>query len=323
MEIPEKSLLAIRNLRVHFYTYLGIVKALDGVNLDLKSKTKMGLVGETGCGKSVTALSIMKLVPFPGKIVSGVITFDGKDLSKTNDNEMSFIRGNRISMIFQEPISYVNPVFTVGDQVAQVMMVHQGITKGEAKQKAVEIFRKVNLPDPEKMATKYPHELSGGMLQRVLIAMALSCDPQLLIADEPTTFLDVTTQQQILELLTRLVERLGASMLLITHNLGVVAGICDEACVMYAGKIVEKASVRVLFKNPMHPYTKGLLRSVPRLTESKKRLQVIPGTIPDLIYPPPGCRFYPRCPYSKNICKKVPPTIEFEKGHFVSCHHLS
>jgi len=322
--MSDEDLLTIDNLCTHFYTYRGIVKALNRVYLRIKRRGKMGIVGETGCGKSVMALSILRLVPNPGKILEGEIIFNGKDLLKLSEKEMSHIRGEKISMIFQEPTAYINPVFEIGEQVARVMMVHQRLDKNTAMQKTVEMFKEVNIPDPEKLLKRYPHELSGGMLQRVLIAMALSCNPKLLIADEPTTFLDVTTQYQILELMMSLIDRLGSSVLLITHNLGVVAETCDEVAVMYAGNVVESAPVRAFFRNPAHPYAKGLLNAVPKLIESNRRLQAIPGRVPDLVNPPLGCRFHPRCPYAMDICRKeLPSSVETEKDHFVSCHLFS
>jgi len=322
--MSDEDLLTIDNLCTHFYTYRGIVKALNRVYLRIKRRGKMGIVGETGCGKSVMALSILRLVPNPGKILEGEIIFNGKDLLKLSEKEMSHIRGEKISMIFQEPTAYINPVFEIGEQVAQVMMVHQRLDKNTAMQKTVEMFKEVNIPDPEKLLKRYPHELSGGMLQRVLIAMALSCNPKLLIADEPTTFLDVTTQYQILELMMSLIDRLGSSVLLITHNLGVVAETCDDVAVMYAGNVVESAPVRAFFRNPAHPYAKGLLNAVPKLIESNRRLQAIPGRVPDLVNPPLGCRFHPRCPYAMDICRKeLPSSVETEKDHFVSCHLFS
>jgi len=313
--------LIVRNLRTYFYTYEGVVKALDGVNLRIKKEETVGLVGETGCGKSVTALSIMRLIQWPpGKIIDGEIIFNGENLLEKSEKEMRDIRGEKIAMIFQEPMTALNPVFTIGSQIQEIIMRHQKVSKKEAAKKAIEKIREVGLPDPEKVFNQYPHELSGGMRQRALIAMALSCNPDLLIADEPTTFLDVTVQAQILRLINKMIEKLHASMLLITHNLGIVAQMCDRVAVMYAGNIVEDSDVKSLFKDPMHPYTKSLMETIPKLTESRRRLSVIRGSVPNLIYPPPGCRFHPRCPYVMEICrKKKPEPVDVGNNHLVSC----
>jgi oligopeptide/dipeptide ABC transporter ATP-binding protein len=320
--MPE-VLLSIRNLKTNFYTYTGVVKALDGVNLDIYKGETVGLVGETGSGKSVTALSIMKLIQSPpGKIDEGSIRFDGEDILKLADGEMREIRGNKISMIFQEPMTSFNPVFTIGDQIAEVFMIHQKLDKKVAWDRAIEMLKFTGIPAPERVAKSYPYEMSGGMLQRAMISMALACNPALLIADEPTTALDVTIQAQILELMKDLKKRTGASILMITHDLGVVAEICDRIGVMYAGNIVELGKVNTIFFNPLHPYTKGLIVSIPKISQaSTSRLDAIPGPIPSLIMPPPGCRFHPRCSMAKDICKKEkPPVYEVEDGHFVMCH---
>ena len=316
-----EMMLSVRKLRTYFYTYEGVVKALDGVNLDIGKKEVVGLVGETGCGKSVTALSIMRLITWPpGKILEGEIMFKGEDLLKKNESEMKKIRGKRISMIFQEPTTSLNPVYKVGDQIADVIMEHQNVSKKEAMKKAVELIGLTGIPDPQVSSRKYRHELSGGMKQRVMIAMAISCNPEILIADEPTTFVDVTIQAQILELMKKLRERINASMLLITHNLGVVATQCSRVAVMYAGNIVEQAKVTEIFRKPQHPYTKGLLNSIPKLFEKKEKLDVIRGSVPNLVNPPSGCRFHPRCLYAMKICSQQKPnSMEVSDGHQVSC----
>jgi len=340
----KEALLSIRNLKTYFFTYEGIVKALENVNLDIYARETFGLIGETGCGKSVTALSVMRLIPEPpGKIVNGEIWFKGEDLLKKSEEEMQKIRGNEISMIFQEPMTALNPVYTIGDQIVEVLLLHKkfsGFSMNnlpgynflkrrrikkeiykEAFKEAVEALRMVQISDPEKVAKQYPHELSGGMRQRAMIAMMLACDPSLLIADEPTTALDVTVQAQILELMKDLQKRKGTAIWLITHNLGVVAEMCDRVGVMYAGYIVEMGTTEKIFDNPDHPYTRGLMGAIPKITEEKERLEIIPGTVPNLIYPPPGCRFHPRCKYATDKCKESPPPlVEVEKDHFVACY---
>jgi peptide/nickel transport system ATP-binding protein len=319
--MPE-VLLSIRNLKTNFYTYTGVVKALDGINLDIYNGETLGLVGETGSGKSVTALSIMKLIQSPpGKINEGSIQFRGKDILKITDGEMREIRGNQISMIFQEPMTSFNPVFTIGDQIAEVFKVHQKLDKKVAWDRAIEMLTFTGIPAPERVANSYPYEMSGGMLQRAMISMALACNPALLIADEPTTALDVTIQAQILELMKDL-KRTGASILMISHDLGLVADICDRVGVMYAGNIIELGNLDTIFNKPLHPYTKGLIGSIPKISQaSTSRLDTIPGSVPSLIMPPPGCRFHPRCSLAEDICKKEkPPLYEAEDGHFVMCH---
>jgi len=363
-ELPE-TLLKIRNLKTYFFTYAGVVKALDGINLDVYKGETMGLVGETGCGKSVTSLSILRLIQPPGKIVEGEIWFKEKDLLKLTDEEMRKIRGKEIAMVFQDPATYINPVLTVGDQIAEVIMLHQDLkkdvlemkieeltkrleekqneklkdkieelkkalnnppaptkreTKKAAYKKAVEVLRLVKMPYPEKVVTQYPHELSGGMRQRAMIAMALSCKPDLFIADEATTALDVTIQAQILNLLNEIKKEVETSILIITHDLGIVAEICDRVAVMYAGLIIEEAETLSLFKNPLHPYTKGLLNAIPKLHGNPSRLKTISGSVPNLINLPSGCRFHPRCEYAMDICQKQEPKlIEVEKNHFAAC----
>jgi oligopeptide/dipeptide ABC transporter ATP-binding protein len=319
----SEKLLEVRDLYINFYTYEGVVKAIDGVSFHINERETFGLVGETGCGKSVTARAILRLIPTPpGKIERGEIIYKGVDLLKLSEAEILKYRGNEISMIFQEPMNSLNPVFTIGDQLIETIMVNQKKSREEAYEIAVEMLEKVKLPDPESIMNKYPHELSGGQRQRVVIAIALSCNPSLLIADEPTTALDVTVQAQILDLMEELKQKLGMSILMITHDLGVVAEICQRVGVMYAGNIVEMASVEDIFEKRYHPYTKGLLNAIPIFGEGKKRrLEEIPGSVPNLLHPPPGCRFHPRCPFAKEICKKEKPElVEIEPGHYVRCH---
>ena len=316
----ENSLLDIRNLKTYFYTYKGVVKALESVNLRIGANEILGLVGETGCGKTVTGLSILRLIDSPGKIIGGEIVFGGEDLLKLSENEMSErIRGKKISMIFQEPRSSLNPTYTVGSQISEAIRLHQRVDNREAMRRAVSILKQTGMPDPERIAGEYPHELSGGMAQRAMIAMALSCDPELLIADEPTSSLDVTIEAQILELIKDLISKFRASVLLITHDLGIVAETCDKVAVMYAGNVIEYGDVRDIFKRHKHPYTEGLLNSVPKLKISGE-LYTIEGTVPNLITPPTGCRFHPRCPKARKKCSELkPPDVEVEPGHFVSC----
>ena len=315
-----KSLLSIRNLRTYFFTEDGVVKAVDGISLEIGKREAVGLVGESGCGKTVTALSIMRLVPPPGRIVGGEILFKGEDLLKKSEDEMRKIKGNRISMIPQDSVSSLNPVLTIGEQIAEVIRLHQGLNRWEAKRKVVEMLELVGIPSPSKRVDEYPHQLSGGMRQRVMIAMALACNPELIIADEPTTALDVTIQAQILEVMKNMIKDLGCSLLLITHDFGVIAEMCDKVAVMYTGNIVEYAPTKVLFKNPKHPYTHGLLNSIPKIDADVERFEVIDGTVPNLVDPPTGCKFHPRCPYAREICsKQKPQLVEVESGHFVSC----
>ena len=316
----ENSLLDIRNLKTYFYTYKGVVKALEGVNLRIGANELLGLVGETGCGKTVTGLSILRLIDSPGKIIGGEIVFGGEDLLKLSENEMSErIRGKKISMIFQEPRSSLNPTYTVGSQISEAIRLHQRVDKREAFERSISILRQTGMPDPERIVKEYPHELSGGMAQRAMIAMALSCDPELLIADEPTSSLDVTIEAQILELIKDLISKFRASVLLITHDLGIVAETCDKVAVMYAGNVIEYGDVRDIFKRYKHPYTEGLLKSVPKLKVSGE-LYTIEGTVPNLITPPTGCRFHPRCPEARKKCSELkPPDFEVDSGHSVSC----
>lgn len=317
----EGRLLNVENLKTYFYTEDGVVPAVDGVSFSLDKGEALGIVGESGCGKSVTSLSIMRLVPNPpGKIIEGRIEFEGQDLLAKSEAEMRSIRGNDISMIFQEPMTSLNPLFTVGDQIMEAIILHQKVGKAEARARAIEMLRKVGIPSPERRVDEYPHQMSGGMRQRVMIAMALSCNPKLLIADEPTTALDVTIQAQILDLMRKLRRELGTSILLITHDLGVIAELVDKVVVMYAGKIVERADVREIFANPTHPYTEGLLGSIPKLHENRDRLQTIEGTVPNPFRMPPGCRFHPRCRDAKEICSlEEPPVLEVAPGHSVQC----
>jgi len=316
------NLLTIQNLAVQFYTYKSIVHAIGGLNLQIQKGETFGLVGESGCGKSVTAMSILRLIPIPpGKISSGRIWFEGEDLLTKSEDEMLRIRGKTISMIFQDPMTSLNPVFSVGDQIETVIRIHQDVKRAEAVARAVEMLTTVGLSDPAALLKKYPHELSGGMAQRVMIAMALACRPSLLIADEPTTALDVTIQAQILALMKQLKEDVNTSILLITHDLGVVAKMCQKVAVMYAGHVVEHGHLWHIYKNPKHPYTQGLLAATPKIGQTKKRLETIEGNVPDLSDPPAGCLFHPRCPVSKRDCAlEVNQNIEIEKGHFVSCN---
>jgi len=320
MSSRSEHLLEIRDLSVKFYTYQGVLDAVDIDSLVLDRKQSLGLVGETGCGKSVTSLAILGLIPHPGKIERGAIIFDGEDLLGKTKEEMQAIRGGRISMIFQNPTSSLNPVFTIGDQIASVMRLHQRVDSNEARRRAVEMLSLVQLSNPEKIVNAYPHELSGGMCQRAMIAMALACNPDLLIADEPTTALDVTIQAQILKLMKALREKLETSILLITHDLSVVAQTCDCVAVMYAGNKVEYGTARDVFKSPKHPYTQGLLRAIPKVGMIKDKLVGIDGTVPSMLEPPSGCRFHPRCPYAKEICStERPRSVELGHGHTVSC----
>jgi peptide/nickel transport system ATP-binding protein len=316
-----KKILKIEQLRTYFYTWAGIVKAVDGVNIDVNEGETLGLVGESGSGKSVTALSIINIVPSPGRIVEGKIIYKGEDLIEKTEKDLQKIRGKEIGYIFQDPSTSLNPVFNIANQLTEVIRQHQNVTKEEALEKAIELLRLVEIPDPEIKIWNYPHQLSGGMKQRMAVARALSCQPSLLIADEPTTNLDVTIQAQILQLMKSLKQKLGMSMILITHDMGVVADVADRITVLYAGRVCEIADTKTIFYNPKHPYTVALLTAVPSLALRRDKLAVIPGTIPNLIEPPSGCRFHPRCEYAKSICaKKIPPLEEIEPEHFVSCH---
>jgi peptide/nickel transport system ATP-binding protein/oligopeptide transport system ATP-binding protein len=314
------ALIRLRNLRTWFFTDEGVVKAVDGVSYEIPRGRTLGVVGESGCGKSVTALSILRLIPEPpGRIVEGEILFEGRDLVHLPEPEMRHVRGNEISMIFQEPMTSLNPVFTVGDQILEAIVLHQKKSRAEARSLTIDLLKKVGIPSPEIRVDDYPHQMSGGMKQRVMIAMALSCRPKLLIADEPTTALDVTIQAQILDLMRRLQEEFGMAILLITHALGVVAEMASEVVVMYAGKIAESADVKELFRNPRHPYTVGLFRSIPRLGVKKDKLDVIPGVVPNPLYFPPGCKFHTRCPMVQKKCLEEPPLVEVAPGHLAAC----
>ena len=325
MSDSGQLLLDVRNLKTYFYTEDGVVKAVDGVDFYVKPGEVLGLVGESGCGKSVTSLSIMRLISAPGKIVEGQILFEGKDLVQASEDEMIQVRGNRVSMIFQQPQTALNPVFKVGDQIAEVLSIHQGMSKEAGLARAIELLQMVGIPEPDRRAEAYPHELSGGMAQRVMIAMGLACVPNLLIADEPTTALDVTIQAQILDLMRNLRENIGTAIILITHDLGVVSEMCERVAVMYAGQIVEQADVQTIFARPLHPYTQGLIGSIPVLGKLKDRLEVIPGSVPNLVNLPPGCRFAPRCrareEYQLAVCTAQSPELMQvdSNGHKVRC----
>jgi len=321
--MKDDSLITIDNLKTYFFTEEGTVPAVDGISLSIKQGETLGLVGESGCGKSVTSLSIMRLIPLPGEIVEGKIMFDSVDLLSLSEQEMRKIRGNKISMIFQEPMTSLNPVFTIGTQISEAIQLHQNLDKHEVKKRTIEMLRLVGIPSPELRFNDYPHQLSGGMRQRVMIAMALACNPKLLIADEPTTALDVTIQAQILELIKDLRERFGMSVLLITHNLGVVAETADNIAVMYAGRIVEYGTVLDIFKRSKHPYTWGLLQAIPRLDTNRERLLTIEGTVPDMLDLPSGCKFSPRCMFVQPKCEESePPLEEVENRHFGRCWRM-
>lgn len=321
----NNSLLNIKNLKTYFTTSEGLGKAVDGISFSVSKGETLGIVGESGCGKSVTALSILRLIPDPpGRIVGGEIIFEGRDILKLSDSEIRDIRGNEISMIFQEPMTSLNPVFSIGSQISEVLTLHQGLKKGEAVDKSIEMLRLVNIPEPERRVNEYPHQLSGGMRQRVMIAIALACNPKILIADEPTTALDVTIQAQILELLLNLKRELDTAVILITHDLGVIAEATQRVIVMYAGRIMEEAETKGLFQNPQHPYTQELLKSIPRIeSEGKGReryLHEIKGIVPSIFDLPPGCKFNPRCPYVMDICRKEEPDLlKNGESHVARC----
>jgi oligopeptide/dipeptide ABC transporter ATP-binding protein len=316
-----EALLQVKNLATHFHTEEGVVKSVQDVSFDVKPGEVLGVVGESGCGKSVTSMSILRLVQQPqGKIVNGQIIFNGQNLLDLSEEQMRKIRGNKISLISQDPMTSLNPVLTIGDQIMEAIILHQGLNKKDAHNKAIEMLRLVGIPSPEERVDQYPHEFSGGMRQRAIIAMALSCEPQLLIADEPTTALDVTIQAQILDLMRDIKTKRNAAIVLITHDLGVVAEMCDRVAVMYAGKIVEYTDVYSLFKNPQHPYTIGLLNSIPKIEDEKERLIPIEGQPPNLVNLPKGCSFAPRCKEVQAICHtKEPELIKVEEGHFARC----
>ena len=319
--LSKEALVEVKNLKTYFYTEEGVVKAVDGVDFEIYPGETLGVVGESGCGKSVTSLSIMRLVESPpGRIEAGEINFGGRDLTKIPEKEMRKIRGNDISMIFQEPMTSLNPVYTVGDQIMEAIILHKKVDKKEARRQAIDMLQKVGIPLPEQRVDEYPHQLSGGMRQRVMIAMALSCDPQLLIADEPTTALDVTIQAQILELMNSLKESYGMAIMMITHDLGVIAEVSDRVAVMYAGKVVEYTDVDTLFEDPKHPYTWGLMNSIPKLDKDVDRLEAIPGSVPSPLNFPEGCKFNTRCPLAEGKCFEEEPPLEDTDGeHMVRC----
>lgn len=317
----SEQLLAVRNLKTYFYTQDGVVPAVDGVDFSVNRGKTLGIVGESGCGKSVTSLSVMGLIPNPpGKVVEGEIMFEGKDLTKAHEANMRHIRGNEISMIFQEPMTSLNPVFTIGDQIMEAIILHQKLAKKDARERSIDMLKLVGIPAPEKRIDEYPHQMSGGMRQRVMIAMALSCNPKLLIADEPTTALDVTIQAQILDIMRKLQRDIGMAIMLITHDLGVIAEVVERVVVMYAGKVVEEAPVGELFAKPLHPYTLGLLGSIPMIDKKSDRLKVIPGVVPNPMNMPAGCRFNPRCEYVMDICREKQPELKaIGPDHQVRC----
>jgi len=325
--LTDENLIKIEGLHTYFYTERGVVKALNGVNLEIKKRKILGIIGESGCGKSVTALSIMQLIPYPlGKIVKGRILYYREkkkfvDLTKMNEKRMRNIRGKEIAMIFQEPMTSLNPVYSIGDQVTEAILTHDNVSKEEARERAIDLLHRVGIPKPRERMNEYPHQFSGGMRQRAMIAMALSCNPRLLIADEPTTALDVTIQAMILKLMRELQQQLKMSLIMITHNLGVIAQIADDVAVMYLGQVVEFADVHTIFHDPKHPYLKALLRSIPYVgLKEKGRLDSIEGVVPDAFNIPEGCYFAPRCPEAKDICRKhSPPIVETERGHKVKC----
>jgi oligopeptide/dipeptide ABC transporter ATP-binding protein len=314
-------LLTVKDLKIYFHILAGTVRAVEGVDFHIDQGETLGVVGESGCGKSVTAMALLQLIPMPpGELVRGSAEFEGSDLLRLDSDKIRKVRGNRISMIFQEPMTSLNPVFTIGNQIGEAIQLHQGLNARQAEEKAVEMLDLVGIPDPHRRVKEYPHLLSGGMRQRVMIGMALSCNPALLIADEPTTALDVTVQAQILELMLDLQKKINMSILMITHNLGVIAEVANRVVVMYCGKIVESADVHSIFHKPMHPYTRQLLASVPHLGVEQTRLQEIPGVVPSLYALPPGCDFHPRCAEAAEACKlRSPDLSELEPGHWVAC----
>ncbi|MBI2183473.1 MAG: ABC transporter ATP-binding protein [Thaumarchaeota archaeon] len=318
--MEDHHILNVHELKTYFYTENGIVKAVDGISFQLGEREIVGLVGESGSGKTVTALSVLRLVPRPGRIVSGKVYLEGEDLLAKSEKEMARVRGRKVAIVFQDPSSSLDPLFTVGDQVQEIIMYHEGMPKKEAVERTTELFQRVGIPEPEKRIHMYPHEFSGGMRQRICIARALALSPKILFADEPTTNLDVTIQAQVLDLMRGLHNNLGMSMVIITHDMGIVADMAQRIVVLYAGNVCEAANTHDLFYSPKHPYTEALLEAVPRLDRHKK-LGVIKGNIPNLIEPPSGCRFHPRCPYAKEICsQKVPELEKIDGNHYVACH---
>ncbi|HOI34428.1 MAG TPA: ABC transporter ATP-binding protein [Mesotoga infera] len=319
----KNALLQVKDLRTYFHTEDGIVKAVDGVTFDVYAGETLGIVGESGCGKSVTSLSVMRLLDEKGEIAGGEIIFEGKNVMAIPESQMMKIRGNDMAMIFQEPMTALNPVFTIGFQIMEAILLHQDVNKEQARKMAIDMLRKVGIPEPEKRVDEYPHELSGGMRQRAMIAMALSCNPKLLFADEPTTALDVTIQAQILELMKSLQEQYGMALVMITHDLGVIAEMAQRVVVMYAGKVVEYAEVHTLFKKPRHPYTWGLMNAIPKLDEDREVLYNIPGVVPDPLDFPDGCRFNTRCPLATDKCRKEePPLVEVDENHTSACWYV-
>ena len=318
--MTESVVLDIKNLSSHFFTAKGEIPAVDGVSIRVPAGKIIGIVGESGCGKSMTAMSVMGLLRYPGRVVDGSVTLDGRDITHLSQKELSRVRGNEISMIFQEPMTSLNPVYPVGRQVREAILLHQNVTKEEARKRVIEIFRAVGIPEPEKRYKSYPHQLSGGLRQRVMIGMAMVCKPKVMIADEPTTALDVTIEAQILRLMKELCTDQGTSIILITHNMGVVAEICDYVYVMYAGKVMEQAETFELFENTKHPYTQGLLKSIPRLDKKEKRLYTIDGVVPNLLHLPEGCSFCTRCDRAVKRCfTEKPGLYETGGGHEVRC----
>ena len=321
--MEDERLLEVQGLKTYFFTYRGLVKAVDDISFTVGKGEILGLVGESGCGKSVTTLSILRLVSMPGKIVQGKILYKGEDLLNKSEKEMGEIRGKKIAMIFQEPIISLNPVFTIGTQTSELIQFHERVPRAVALERVVEMFRLVGLPNPVEILSQHLHQLSGGMCQRVMIAMMLACKPDLLIADEPTTALDVTIQAQILDLLKQIRKKLQTTMIFISHDIGVVSEICDRVGIMYAGKIVEIGPVEKILSQPFHPYTVGLISTVPKLGEKKEKLPTIPGTVPDLINLPPGCRFNPRCPFVEELCRKSEPELKSAGGgREVACFRM-
>ena len=319
--LQKSPLLEVRDLTIHFFTEEGVIRAVENVSFEIYPGEILGVVGESGCGKSVTGLSLLRLIPIPpGRIVNGEILFDERSLLQLEEKEMESVRGNDISMIFQEPMTSLNPVFTIGNQIVEAILLHQGLDKTAARKRAIEMLDRVKIPSPDKRIDSYPHQLSGGMRQRAMIAMALSCQPKLLIADEPTTALDVTIQNQVLQLLKEIQSDMGMSVMLITHDLGVVAEIADRVAVMYAGRIFEYGPIEAIFGKMRNPYTRGLMRSIPQLTEKKNRLNAIPGQVPDPMDLPVGCKFHPRCDLMIEDCKKEePPLFQVNGDHFSRC----
>jgi len=319
--MPSRYVLAVEDLKTHFFTEQGVIRAVDGLDLVVSPSETLGVVGESGCGKSVTALSILRLIPSPpGRIVGGRILFDERNLLELSEKEIRKIRGKEISMIFQDPMTCLNPTFTIGEQVSEIIRIHESLSRQDSIVKVIDLLRKVRLPSAESRIKDYPHQMSGGMRQRVMIAIALACNPKLMIADEPTTALDVTIQAQILDLIQELKEQIKMAIILISHNLGLLAEYAERVAVMYLGKIVESAAVNLLFDNPLHPYTCGLINSIPSIQTTRERLNVIPGLVPDLMNVPSGCRFFERCSFASKECSvREPNLIEVEKGHLVRC----